>query len=267
MSRLYFHTRDEGTAELMGFEYHHLCQLVRDVATATLDIHDGERLRSLLRPDRRSTELTGGLFDIRSLDRYKTRIRICEQGILCFDGVDLGTFDTVLNTAMTLGSDPVRLAARIYGQGDIHAWIDGPNRSWIADLIDEGLDTGAYRKGIDDRSSKWEEVQSLLRSSIEAPVVLSYSVGATFPDDRLTDFERDENDESPFDALPADKQWDLAMTTLRSNSKPGWTGLELKPSTWKEARFGYGLSFLDLLADDYRQRIEEALSPSGKGTA
>jgi hypothetical protein len=100
---------------------------------------------------------------------------------------------------------------------------------------------------------------SLLRGADDAPVVMSYSVESWFPDESLTDYARDENDESPWDDLSPQEQWDAAMAGLRSEVRSDRRGLEIQPKDWKDVRFGCGLSMLDLLAEDYQERIRKAL--------
>lgn len=256
MSTLYFHTRDEGTAELRGFEHAHLCQLVRKIAVGTVSLGDGERLKALA--SKEEAKRIRDPFDIVALDWYRTSLAVNAGGLFTYGGRNLDTFEVVLNTAMALGSDPVRLAARVYAQGDIHAWVDSPNRSWLADVIDEGLDTGVYRRSLNGTSCGWENVTRLLSRSSGGPVVMSYSVSGAFPSERLTDYERDESDASPWDDLTDHQKWDVCMAKLRA-SGPGHTGLELHPANFKHVRFGHGLSLLDLLAEDYEDRIEAAL--------
>lgn len=258
MSALYFHTRDEGVAELRGFEYHHLCETVREIAEGVVGLNDGGRLKSLMSPTVAQSSFRGP-FDLQHLNFYRTCLSTSKRDLATFDGEDLGTFHLVLNTAMALGNDPVRLAVRIFGQGDIHAWIDGPNRAWIADIIQEGLDFGVYRQSLKGTPCGWGDVMSLLRSADDAPVVMSYSVESWFPSELLTDYVRDANDESPWDDLSPQEQWDTAMAGLQSRKRADRQGLEIQPNDWKDVRFGYGLSMLDLLAEDHRERIRKAL--------
>lgn len=107
-------------------------------------------------------------------------------------GQRLGVADVALNTALAAGSAPVQLAAKIDGWCEVHAWVDGPDRAWLADIIAEGLASGIYRRGLwyadlpdtprDKYSTMgWEEVQVHLRSRDDEPVVMSYSVCDQFP--------------------------------------------------------------------------------------
>ena len=102
-------------------------------------------------------------------------------------GVSLDPSSVSLNTALALGSDPVRLAAKIHGWCEVHAWFDGPDRAWAADIIDQGLAAGIYRRGHPadaGYSQGWEQVQALLRERDDEPVVMSYSVCDQFPNQR-----------------------------------------------------------------------------------
>jgi len=103
-----------------------------------------------------------------------------------------------LNTALATGSDPVRLAAKLSGWE--HVWVDGPDRAWLADVIDEGLEHGPFRRGMwyvdavggghvaeghPDRkwsSQGWEDVTAFLRDRDNEPVVTEHSTGDSFPD-------------------------------------------------------------------------------------
>lgn len=293
MSRVYFHS-PSGDAELNGSELHHLKQIVSDAALRTFALDDPahvERLRSLIRPDHylRQLQFTDSAFWVKWL---QTCLNIRED-VLVFDGRPVETFALVLNTALLGADDVMRLAARVDGQCEIHAYVEGPNRAWVADIIDRGLEGGLYRRGLRPgspfggqgpwRSQGWEDVQALLRSRDDEPVVMSYSVCASFPNpDVLHDWpdmpdgwrpdswseqdwaELDDEERSEwweehvsvrFGEQPVDIQWEQAMDAIRT----GGMGLELKPDDWGTFRFGHTLTALDLYADDWRERLKTAL--------
>jgi len=150
-----------------------------------------------------------------------------------FPGVDL--FTASLNTAIALGSDPVKLAARIHGQCEIHLWFAAADAPFIADIMAQGLAIGIYRAGMG-----WDKVIDLLRLPDVGDVVLSYSVTESFPDsyiaidDRLSppidwtdskgwdaarreaaDVEH-ETREQVWDEMSDDEQWNAAMRGLRA---------------------------------------------------
>lgn len=121
-------------------------------------------------------------------------------------GVQLDTSNVELNTALVAGSDPVRLAAKIHGWCETHCYVEGPDRKWLADIIDEGLRAGIYRRGLwwvdrpcdgpaenePDRQwsdQGWGDVLDLLRESDDGPVVLSYSVTDSFPNREVAGWE------------------------------------------------------------------------------
>ncbi len=199
-------------------------------------------------------------------------------------GVPLHTGDIELNTALVLGSPILALAAKLHGWCESFCWVEGPNRKWLADLIDEGLSAGIYRRGIwyeakpdtarEWSSQGWENCTGLLRSRDDGPMVLSYSVCEQFPDvaispswpqwpagtperwDALTTEQQEERERirDEFDDLPADQQWALAMEGLRAQ-RP-WA--QLAPETLINQRFHLGISIFDLFAPDRDDRVRAA---------
>lgn len=61
------------------------------------------------------------------------------------------------NTALVLGSDAVKMAARIHAQCEIHGYFEGKNRKWAADIVRKGRQAGIFRANMG-----WEEVIDLL---------------------------------------------------------------------------------------------------------
>jgi hypothetical protein len=163
-------------------------------------------------------------------------------------------------------TEPVQLAARLHAQCEIHAWVDGPNRAWLADIIDEGVETGIMRPhpDMDDiEKTGWQAVTTLLRRTDSEPVVTSYSVCEQFPNsyastylppwpegvteewDALTEKQQRER-ETLSDAwydLPGGEQWRMGMEWLRVQRG----GLELEPEGFYDFGFGNGFSWLDLI--------------------
>lgn len=297
MSRVYFHS-PSGEAELNGSELHHLKQVVSDAAIRVFALDDPahvERLRALIHPDHYLSQLqfTDPAFRVKSL---QTCLNIRED-VFFFSLAPVETFSLVLNTALLDADDPMRLAIRIDGQCEIHAYVEGPNRAWLADIIDAGLATGLYRRGLHVgrpgggqgpwRSQGWEDVIALLRSRDDEPVVTSYSVCDSFPNPDVLDewpdmpdgwrpdswSERDWADlddeergewwdvhvSDRFGEQPVNVQWEQAMDAIRSSGM----GLELKPDDWGGFCFGHTLTALDLYADDWRERVERALELLG----
>jgi hypothetical protein len=296
MSRIYFHT-PSGEAELHGSERAHLGELCADVAVGLLDL-DGiraeEKWQPLINQAHHIAQLTfqpGGW-----RQTFETSFRVGGMGkpLLMWRGKPITTRTLILNTVLAIGNDALKLAARLHGQCEIHAWVDGKNRAWLADMMQSGLDCGVFRRGFPFRDGPgpdaperwstqgWEQVMALLRSSDDEPVVTSYSVGNSFPNRRvagwwppegtelrpswvdlteweaLGDAERDEHRheraDEMWDELDGDRQWELAMAGLRN--RPGM--LELTPDNWDRYHFRHGLTVFDLLAPDRDARLDAA---------
>lgn len=273
MSRVYFHS-PSGTAELRGSERAWLGALVTDVAVGVLDLQNTsriDRLKQLIAPDNYMSrqDTTGQGWMLTWARDYETAFKVgMREGLMSWKGTHLSTFSMQLNTACVLGNDQLKLAARIHGQCEIHAWVDGPNRAWLAGIMQAGVDAGIYRKGLtysmsgEWQSQGWEDVIALLRSRDDQPVVMSYSVCDGFPSQyvgdwmarRADDVDEDDHSDAWYD-LPSEEQWARSMAALRASSD----GLEIKPDDWGSFRFTHELSVLDLYADDWQERLDAAV--------
>lgn len=298
MSRVYFHSPTR-TAELRGSERAWLGSLVNDIAVGVLDLRDlsrVERLRQLIHPGhymaKRPADGHGWLNDWAS--NYTTAFVVgWDRGtpLIQYDGKQIDQFSLALNTAALLGSDQIKLAARLHGACEIHTWVDGPNRAWLADIMQAGFDAGVYRCGIQyaaepDRGRPeplwvpqgWEDVIALLHERNDEPVVTSYSVTDSFPTSSVGDWmppwpegverdwraltkeqqrERSERQNAWHD-LDTAEQWRSSMEGLRTSSD----GLELTPDNWNSFRFTHKLTVLDLYAPDWEERLQRALEDS-----
>lgn len=299
MSRLYFHS-PRGDAELNGSEYVWLGSLAYDIAVGVMDLRSVtsvDRLRELIAPDHY-------MADQPVIPRrdgptwacsFETAFRV--GNVLAYEGQPIDSLSLALNTALLLGNDQIKLAARLYGQSGIYAYIEGPNRVWAADIIDRGLETSLYRKGLlvqlgvhvpreqwPWRAQGWEDVIALLRACDDEPVVTSYS-GATGPFPcrealgafpprsagwRLEDWS--EQEWAELDDASMGEYWETAVCDEwgRLPVERQWAegmealrtvdqGLEIGPDHWDDVRFTHGLSAFDLYADDWRERLEAAL--------
>jgi hypothetical protein len=242
MSRIYFHSED-GEAEVRGAERAFMGCTASRIAWSFLGPYAEEYAshESVLRK-----VLTGGyVLD----ERYRgadfrrtleTALAVGNETNFIVDGQSASAFGVSLNTALRLGGDPLRLFARLHGQCEIHAWVAGPNREWLADIIDAGRASGLYRSDMG-----WESVSGLLQKTAAGPVVTSYSVCEQFPNEGVAGWDGDED--SWYD-LDFDKQWAMAFEKLRASDK----GLELTPDCWADYYFGSGL--------DVFKAIEAAVS-------
>jgi len=211
VSCVYFHSQ-HGTAKLRGSERAHLGALVSDLTTGFLRraySRQVDQLLTLIRPGHYLHEIdhaaSGWLHPW--LDSFATALATGIQSeLLVWNGRPIDPFAVCLNTAMRYGSDPVRLAARIHGQCEIHCYVEGINRAWLANLVEQGLEDRVYRDGIwyvdrvceghpaaqPDRKwcdQGWGEVMKLLRDRDDEPVVMSYSVCDGFPNQEIAGWQ------------------------------------------------------------------------------
>lgn len=295
MSRVYFHSPTR-TAELLGSERAWLGGLVNDIAVGVLDIRDVSRvdqLRALMHPGHYMAKqpLNGVGWLNNWASSYATAFIVgWDRGtpLIQYDGQQIDQFALALNTAAQLGSDQIKLAARLHGSCEIHAWVDGPHRAWLADIMQAGLDNRTFRRGIQFEadpargrseplfvSQGWEDVITLLRERDDEPVVTSHSVCDGFPTSSVGDWMPPWPDDTARDwkALTADQQrqrserqdawndlalteqWRISMDGLRASTD----GLELKPDNWQTFRFAHNLTVLDLIAHDWEDRVRQAL--------
>lgn len=174
---------------------------------------------------------------------------IRHSGHLLHKGVKLDGFTIGLNTAMALGGDPLKLFARLHGQCEIHAWLEGGDREWLAGIIQEGMQSGLYRA-----NQGWPElVEWLLLSNIEE-VVTSYSVTYGFPDKNVADWDvpigvDGEPEEDAWYELPQEEQWERAISGLRQS----YSELRIQPATFGDYYFDHGVNAFQIGLEEVSQ--------------
>lgn len=224
-----------GSVSLSGAERAWMGQLVNHIALGVLDPeHNRDLLRRAVPPDHylQAEQIDSGYWGQRFGTAMSVDTLPLRAGDMAVEGWHL-----CLNTALAVGSDAVKLAARLHAQCEIHAWVDGPNRDWLADLIESGRTAEVFRPNMG-----WEEVAAFLRVDQVEPVVTSYSVTDGFPhppDDFV-------GDDAAFDAWferPKEHQWAEALEALRA----GGGGIELRPDCWDDFYFGSGVNAFRLL--------------------
>lgn len=146
VSRIYFHTQHEGTAELLGAERAYMGLLCADLAASVIPSWP-EAVFPHLTPDARSIFATEERRTRFSLD-LPLYLNHEDRPIFQCNGEPLDSFPLMLNTVLALGNDPVCLFARLHGQCERHAYVEGPDRSWLAGVIQQGLDCGIYRQTV-----------------------------------------------------------------------------------------------------------------------
>lgn len=226
MSRIYFHT-PEARAEIYGSERAYMSRLIRQLFQACLNIP------SYPKPIDR-------FFNLIPDDSYlKNHWEMIERDWLKFEyylglwmssltsevhfsagGERIKVWPAQLDTAILVGTDPIKLAARLDGQCEIHCYCEAENREWLAQIIESGLNASIYR-----REQGWESVIELLRNGCNSPVVTSYSICDAFPGCTIDDIEE-------WESLTDEEQWELSMEELRRDPF-----MELTPTNWDKYYF------------------------------
>lgn len=249
MSRIYFKDSGGGFAEILGSERAHMTITLSELAFSFVPtgMWSKDRLLEKLRPSFERPSNPDNHTDwLWFVDRLKLHMAASGRESLFFhEGKPLSTFSLILNTALAVGSDALALFAKIHGACEIHARVEGPDRAWVADVIQQGLDSGLYRKGMG-----WPDLQVVLRERDDLPVVTSFSVTGSFPNEWIAQQggwqpELDEEDEpvneDEFSELEDEERWRYCMTALRADS-----GTTVISPEGLRRRFGHEKSFLDL---------------------
>ena len=153
--------------------------------------------------------------------------------LLNINGVEEWTSIAAANTAFALRSNSLTFAARCHMQCEIHGYVEGPYRNYLADVIEQATADGILRKPL-RVGHQWSDVVALLRERDDEPVVTSHSTRDDFPSAIAASWDTgDDGNDECFYALPVATQWELALRQIRSDS-----GLEWRPDIWLLQRFG-----------------------------
>ncbi|MBI2097280.1 MAG: hypothetical protein HYT40_04035 [Candidatus Sungbacteria bacterium] len=256
MSKLYFYSQS-GDAEVYGTERHWFNWLCHKMLLAILDLgSDTESRPHPLRQAFPANHYTTHYYGKEWATNAENAIiagGISDPDFRLTIGDRKSDFWTAaLNTALAIGGDPLKLAARLHGQCELHAFVEGTNRAWLADIIEAGRQRNIFRA-----NTGWESVIELLRSSSEGPVVTSYSVCEQFPNEVIAVEEgvwsppetaNEDEDDDAWYGLPETEQWRFAMDALRIRNQAHDYKIELKPDDWADYHFGDGVSAFDIVA-------------------
>lgn len=294
MSRLYF-SSPSGEAELSGAEWHWLRRLAQRPGEAAWDLSTfdrAEQVMALIERDRSSGHLFDSFEKAKSpgqvwtakrefLETLRLALRV-ETYFVPIAGIRLRTSDVELNTALVAGSDLIRLAAKLSMWADRFPFVEGPDRAWLADLIEQGLKSGMYRRTLNGYDLGWPAVVEFLRSRDDEPVVVHYSVEDSFPSRSVADWTapqmpegwvpewaRDEQGRAEWEAeyhdpqeywdehtsdlwyeLPEAERWERSLAGLRER-RP-W--IRLYPDL-AHYTFHLGVTVYDLFAPDRDERV------------
>jgi len=244
MSTILFHSIS-GTVGVRGSERFMMGSTLEGIGLSILSLGGFEQLEPLTRGVQ-FTRIHGRADTMRDDESLRLAIRHGSDVSFVVGGKSISAFSLLLNTCVDIGNDVLRLLARIHGQCEIHAFVLGEHRAWLAGIIDEGRKWNIMRENMG-----WEELVTFLRSSSDETVVMSYSVCDSFPNSRcavrggwapkVLDPENDDLG-TLFDDLPEHEQWELAMKGLDEK------GLRVGPDTIAQG-FDTGASAFNLLAE------------------
>lgn len=264
MSRIYFHSLDK-ESEVYGSERAYMGHLCTDLAYSVSELDSfffekSPMLKVLEESNNRkySKEDAKMAFNLFNSMFFNINWKVNDRNV--------NSFAVVLNTAMALGGDAIKLYARLHGQCEIHAYVEGEYRSWLADIIDKGVESKILRVFPEDGEKEylqnqkrfigWNQVSKHLRENNVNPVVTSYSVCESFPNYQFTfDYQNLKDKLSKKEDLSKDNfhkkiedwteknyyswstemQWRECMHYLRTCDD----GLrEICPETWDNFYFG-----------------------------
>jgi hypothetical protein len=257
MSRLYF-TDSHGEAELKGSEKAHMRGLAFDLGWGMMAPHyvtEIERLGELIKPGHYLANHSPERGYVGWAEGLRISMSLDNGDFLSFRGHPINGHNTIMNTAAKVGNDVIKLAVRLHCQAELNCWVDGPNREWMADIMQRGLDLGIFRTGLWNSGrggtpywsdQGWGEVIPFLRERDDDPVVVSYSVTG----ESLGELARGDMPFEEWDALGQEERWALSLKAVRESDD----NLEMSPADWPHFYFDHGITALDLVSSD-RDRI------------
>lgn len=249
MSRIYWHTQDGDEVEVAGVERHYAAVVMRDLCLAVIpDNLFGAFKSHLEHPVARHFGSTWRPVWPHQY-AYSIAVHLERPGLstepcaITCQGTRIDGFSLLANTALRLGSDPVRLLARLHASCEIHTWVDGPNRKWLGEIIRRGRRDRILRDQVG-----WEEVVKLLESADDSPVVTSFSVCEQFPNRSAAGWTPPAGqDPDGWYQIPYRDRWDLSVEQLRARERQDTCWLEMRPDNWDTFHFGQPVTIMDLV--------------------
>ena len=245
MSRVYFHSID-GEVEIWGAERALAAQYINKIGLSFLDIKENyELLKSAIHPGHYLANINDNKFNDKypAWEAIKTAISVGfgERPFLMLDNKPVNEWRLMLNTAMDIGSDPIKFFVRLHAQCEIHCYIKGRNRKWLSEIIEEGLKTSIYRE-----SAGWKGVIDFLLSNDKNTVVMSYSVCSPFPNPSVLGITGEDQWEE-FEKLSKKVKWEKCLKEIYKTKT-----LEISPKML-DVGFGDGMNVFEFL-DGLREK-------------
>lgn len=206
MSRIYFHVKEGDAFELRGSERAYAVVMSDDIALGvarTLGLTGSFSWAHLVVPgiDKRDYD---DKINLRVRAHHDLRVRVSQT-----ETEEAWILN--LNTSLLVGNDAIKLLARLHAQCEVHCFVREPNRNWLAEIIEYGVQRKTLRE-------PFTALAAWLRTGPPGDVVCSYSVTDQFP---RYDVETD-----------ARGNWDEQFKQLDAT-------LELSPITWDDYFFGH----------------------------
>lgn len=259
MSRVYFHSVDDD-AEVRGSERAYAGLLTTALTMAVFENHierygDEQPLKLVLPPESYLQTTAPQRF----YETFRTWLQVGygDDAYFILGDNHVSSWNVILNTITVIGNEPLKFLARMHAQCEIHGYVEGCDRKWLADIINAGRKDGLYR-----RNAGWESAVALLESADDSPVVMSYSVCEQFPNagianwyqwpdgaehdyGKLTETQKEAFDEhsDKWHDLTDDERWRRGIDGLRA--KGG--NLRIQPDGFADYGYGNGLSAFDVL--------------------
>lgn len=187
--------------------------------------------------------------------------------------------DVHVATVITLYPDLVTLAVRLACQAEVNGWIDGPDRAWLADLIDKGRQAdyppevaSTYTAGVplfaDEPSVNghydgWAGVAAMLRADDKQPVVLESSVTGGFPSQIWAGQEGQDRGEfrAWWNNATPEQRWAASVRGLREETETASPALRIAPGTLHDTNgFGTGVTWAQV-AEAWRAPVPQQQAP------
>jgi hypothetical protein len=262
MSRVYFHTETDGDFELSGRERARMAQSLQRLAWSVLidsdDRYETEQRikdwRKVLSPNHYLKN--AGLRESHFFEDLETWFVVGDIGGRHWleyerggEPIRLSPFVMQLNTGVATKSPFYSFYARVHGQSELHCYIEGEHRAWLADVLRQGLDEFVLPHNTDyGKYRGYHDLIPFLEKRDTEPVVLSYSVCQQFPGSFLT--------ESQNERLSKTRRWAKAVDALRE--KNATAKLQIAPENLTLQGFDNGVS-----AFEYRQWFERVFLTNG----